>query len=621
MSRLARAGLLAAWTFAAPGAGHAGAPPSFDYLHVRAHEGNATGGHVAIRFGAEVFDFQHADGLVVPRREDARRFQHLYRTLENRSIERSRIAASDETIALLHDAFERRLLAQSRQIEIASALARDVALLEAIEKGAPVAIPVRGAGFFAAAEPGRGAAALDALRERIVRTHGRDWLAQRDATSARALREIALDPPVLAAVAIDPLRYPAAVEPLSRRVEELLAARSAAALLAAPHALRAETLAGDADTSLDDGLRAQLGAWRESLLASATRLAASRRPDWGEAFLLAAARVAAIDASLASGRLVVLDALPASARALRVTARRRALVPALLAEARDDLVRAREQLQTPADLHDAAYVELEAAASRVAALRAVEAGAGTLRVAPGTLLPEGGSPVALEPRPTAGGDAVARALAATRSASAELRSRLADRYGYDLVRRNCVTEIFRTVEMGLREEAGATDAADVERAVREESERRLGGRVDPVAGANFVPFVSSRNVRAEWNVIEQAHLDSAREHAVARDGSFAARLRDSTALTASWYAPSEQAGFFVFFSDSPWPLRPLLGALNLASALLRSGVGLATLPFDRGDGVRQGLDGAFWSVPELVFANVRKGTNEWVPPELRPAAE
>ena len=66
----------------------------FDYLYVRAHEGNASGGHAAIRFGAATFDFQHEAGWLAPRREDSRRFQHTYRALENRSIEVSRTAAT-----------------------------------------------------------------------------------------------------------------------------------------------------------------------------------------------------------------------------------------------------------------------------------------------------------------------------------------------------------------------------------------------------------------------------------------------------------------------------------------------------------------------------------------------
>jgi hypothetical protein len=301
----------------------------------------------------------------------------------------------------------------------------------------------------------------------------------------------------------------------------------------------------------------------------------------------------------------VLDALPDCATRLPATDRRRALAPALLAEAREDLDRARDDFFAGTGFGEAAWSALEAAASRVAALRAFTDGGSELRVAAGTLLPDGSALVPLAPRPDADRAAIARALAATRTAAASLRERLDARYGYDLLDRNCVTEIFRTVELALGAEA----------------EQRLGGRVDPDAGANFVPFVSSRSVRANWSVIDRAHLASAREWALARDDSFATRLRESNAFTATFYEPDDASGFFVFFTDAPWPLRPLLGALNLSGALVRSALGLVALPVDRGDGLRRGLDGALWSVPELFFANVRKGTNDWVAPELRPPAE
>ncbi|HVH20345.1 MAG TPA: hypothetical protein VNF72_18780, partial [Myxococcota bacterium] len=60
-------------------------PASFDYVYIRAHEASASGGHAAIRFGRDTFDFQHVDGWLAVRRENARRFQYSYRTLQNRS--------------------------------------------------------------------------------------------------------------------------------------------------------------------------------------------------------------------------------------------------------------------------------------------------------------------------------------------------------------------------------------------------------------------------------------------------------------------------------------------------------------------------------------------------------
>ena len=101
-----------------------------DYLYIRAHEGSASGGHAAIRFGADTFDFQHEHGgFIALRREDSRRFQHHYRALQNRAIEVSRVEATPETVGLLRETFERRLLAQTRQRALLAELESDAELL------------------------------------------------------------------------------------------------------------------------------------------------------------------------------------------------------------------------------------------------------------------------------------------------------------------------------------------------------------------------------------------------------------------------------------------------------------------------------------------------------------
>ncbi|RIL05680.1 MAG: hypothetical protein DCC71_09555, partial [Proteobacteria bacterium] len=380
--------------------------------------------------------------------------------------------------------------------------------------------------------------------------------------------------------------------------------------------LRGASLARFAAEPLDAAARARIEALRAALLEAAAELTASRRPDWGEAFLLAAARLAALDASLAANRLVLLDAMPAHARRLAVSERRRALVPALLTEARRDLERARDEALAQADWRELAFGALEAAASRVAALEAARDGAAELPVAVGAILPEAFADVLLDVRPASAPGATARALAAARSAERAHRDALAARYGYDLVTRNCVTELFRTIDLALAEQGGvaAAEGGAALRRLRDESERRLGGRVDP--RRSFVPFLSSRAVRAHWRVAETRRLASARQHALARDGSLAAALREAAVATSS-FRPAEGGGFFLLYTDLHWPLRPLFGAVNLAAALARAGVGVLTLPFDGGRGLVSGLDGALWSVPELGFGNVRKGTSEWVPPELR----
>ena len=58
--------------------------------------------------------------------------------------------------------------------------------------------------------------------------------------------------------------------------------------------------------------------------------------------------------------------------------------------------------------------------------------------------------------------------------------------------------------------------------------------------------------------------------------------------------------------------RPVFGAVNLVTGVAASAVGLVTAPFDRGKRLRAGLRGAFFSLPELVFQNIRKGSFQYV---------
>jgi hypothetical protein len=627
LSRLAAALIVsgAICASAASASTPAGAASGFDYLAIRAGEDAASGGHAAIRFGDEVFDFQHDAGLLRPRRSDWARFQHEYRTLQNRSIELTRVAASAETVALLHRAFERRLLAQERQVALHAELQREIVLLEALAPGnaSEPRVAVRGAGFFerdGVAPSGPPPRVLAALRARVAERHGETWLAERRVQAEQRLRGVSLAPIDATRIDVGPLRYPALPDSIARRAEQAQAALFAIDLLERPAPLRADALAAaERARGLPLAAAERLREAQRALLERAAALVASRRPDWGEALLLAMARLAAFEASLDAGRLLVLDALPSQATTLPLTPSRRALLPLLRAEAEAAAAEARARFFAGYGFAEAEWTALEGAESRLAVLLAAEEGAQALPVAPGTLLPERTADAALSIRPLAGGDEIARALAAARRSERLLRAAIAEHYGYDLVTGNCVSELFRTVEAAL---AGA--ARDAERSatdVRAEMERRLGGYVHPVARGNFIPFVSSRAVRSRWRVRERIHLPSYREFHVsalrAGDGAWRARLRESNVFTARFGAPAEKSGFFVFFTDGSRPLRPLLGAVNLAAALARAGVGLVQAPFDGGEGLVDGLEGGLWSIPELLFANVRKGGNDYVPPAQR----
>jgi hypothetical protein len=85
-------------------------------------------------------------------------------------------------------------------------------------------------------------------------------------------------------------------------------------------------------------------------------------------------------------------------------------------------------------------------------------------------------------------------------------------------------------------------------------------------------------------------------------------LRESNVVTSTLYRPQPRDSIFLFFTDDVVPARPLFGAMNLVTGLAASAAGLAMLPADGGEMLWGGLRGALFSLPELIFQNIRKGT-------------
>jgi hypothetical protein len=197
----------------------------------------------------------------------------------------------------------------------------------------------------------------------------------------------------------------------------------------------------------------------------------------------------------------------------------------------------------------------------------------------------------------------ARAEDLARVAEQDMSAQIARLYRYDLVARNCVTEVFDTIDGALgAQRATAEDAARA----------RLGGHVDGRGELNFIPRLSLRSVDRTYRIGEHLTLPSYRKLRVAeleQSGERgAARIRESITLTSTVYRPSLEDGIFLFFTDGPVLPRPLLGGLNLLAASGAAAVGIAALPFDHGAILGAALRGALFSLPELAFVNIRKGS-------------
>jgi hypothetical protein len=575
-----------------------------DYLHVAANEGHSAGGHAAVRIGRNVYHYQHrAPGLLVAVRHDDLDFAWRYGVLQNRTVRVAHLTVSDEVRERLRAGFNRRHLRQRRHLEAGAALRRDAALFADWRRGlAPgERVCVRGAGLFGDAgrrgpSGERAAPALRELARHLTRRHGTGYLQDRLRDGEHALETLA------ASVAAVPTAGAHDLPDVGYRFadahHDLTARLVALRVLADARPVRADVLRrlGPTTPPLGSGEIAWLRRLRARLLHDLARLPDSSRPDWGFPLLLGMARLQAIDASLAGGHLVVLDAFGPEAQVAPD-----ADPPGFareLAEAASNRLTAVRVALADAAADGSAYARLEHAANRhLEQTRALASGA-PVRVAEDPLLPAACARVAGLPEPRA----ARGTLPALHDAAVDLADHwaeaLRERYGYQLTEANCVTEIFATIESTL----GADEAAE------------LTGTRGALA---FIPFVSFDSLvrgaaHAAVDTIPSYRLRRLR--AMQSDApAWLVHLRESSTLTSTLYRRNADDPVFLFFTDDAVLPRPLYGVANLAAGLAQTAAGVVWAPLDGGRMVRLGLRGAGFSLPELAFVNIRKGRMTHVP--------
>jgi hypothetical protein len=187
-------------------------------------------------------------------------------------------------------------------------------------------------------------------------------------------------------------------------------------------------------------------------------------------------------------------------------------------------------------------------------------------------------------------------LAAARRRLHALRGDLRAERRYGLLERNCATGIIETLNASL----GSARSA----------EHALGGRLEAGDGLGFVPFVLFGQVRERLAVTRVERIASYRERRLRaqRDASWLGSIREATTLTSSIYRPRADDTSFLLFTDDVFWARPAFGLVNLGWGLADGLAGVVTAPLDRGRRFRRGFSGAFFSLPELAWVNVRKGS-------------
>ena len=409
----------------------------------------------------------------------------------------------------------------------------------------------------------------------------------------------------------EPGRHPARGYGLRERAGDAQALVEALRILENGASLRPESVVtlSPADFPLNRDTRKMLRGVADRLESDLVDVAGSTREDVGFVLLVGMARLLALERTRDEGRLVVLDVFPDDPMRLAVAeveSRGGDLSP-LVVELRSELLRVREALNARASLRESDYGALEAVANRYREVERSRVTRQDLRFVRERLLPVRSAQVGLAGRDAPPAAQLRQRIEELRSLEFAQLERLDGDHHYNLVAHNCVSELFVQVERGVAEGA---------RSVPEASTMQLGGHVPPGRGFEFIPFLAADAVQASYRVSEVVTTPSYRSRKVAemtdREG-FSAALRESNVLTSTVYERNSLDSAFLFFTEDTVVARPLFGFANLLYGVGATVVGLSVAPFDAGRLLSAGLRGVMWSVPELAFVNVRKGSFFHVP--------
>ncbi len=167
---------------------------------------------------------------------------------------------------------------------------------------------------------------------------------------------------------------------------------------------------------------------------------------------------------------------------------------------------------------------------------------------------------------------------------ADLEALLKREMSYALFTKNCVTE--------LVEELQAVTGASLP----------VG---HPFWSGLFIPFVSERYVDDVLGSGTSYMYRSFRNDLLLAEGS---PVAEASTVTSSHYAYNDRDSFFIFFSEDRPVLRPVFGIVNLFAGTIQTAGGLPYAVFDDGKTLTRGVRGMAFSVTEMAFISVRKGT-------------
>ncbi|WP_246048503.1 hypothetical protein [Leptospira sarikeiensis] len=565
-----------------------------------ANTGQSSGGHSAIRFDDTVIHFQYyPDEIFRVVRESYERFSYSYNTYSNRTGKIARIKISEKNLDKIRTGFEKLALIQFKHLKNLESIRRDISFLKET-KDPSKKVRIKSFGYF---KKGEGSKHTLSLRKELDFTNKPGWLGELRSRLKEEM-SLALEKGKFDLFSHSPEiengQYPFYKEGVSSWFIPRLEKLAVLEILDSGYELDPETIFQSSGNKLSEAEKDKLLSFKNSLKNSILELLKEENSDWGHNTLVDLARFLVLEKSLEDGVPYFLITFPDSVLQISKTtwSEDKKIIQSsseLLLEAAKTF---REERLARENLSEENYISWEDLENRDWELRTGLTRGISIRNTFDRLSPDLLGDF-LFSFPTPNIDKHEEYLKRSENEEEKYYDNLKRFYDFKLITKNCTSEIFDSINLILEEK----EYAEI-----------LGEKINPHTSASFIPFIAYNSVVSRWKVenetVELSHRKSELEklYKSNKGSEWKTYLKESNVFSSSIYKPNPEDPSFVFFTDDVILLRPIYGIVNLGWGLGNFAAGIFTSPFDRGKRVKDGLQTAFFSLPELIFFNIRKGS-------------
>jgi len=574
----------------------------FEYIYVNANSGQSSGGHSAIKFGNWVYHFQYyPDKIFHLVRDPWFDFRYTYNVMENRSLHLTKVQPSKDVVKKLERGFNTYYIVQEKHLNNVELIQREIEFQSLFRNHKLKNFKIKSLGYFS--KYNSKSNAYNKIQDKINSKLGTNFLVRSQNQINQEFWNIQATDLKLNIPSLDSKSFYSLPELMHEKYEKAVQQLSLITILENKLSLKKTSLIKFPKNKDLQPKEIELNLYREFLNQLEDRLIyqlenKDGNPNWAEDCLITLASYLVVFESIEQKTFIFLDTLPNNEEQVNWQIENDALKLAIDTFPLFSNLR-KEIFEDTKEIYMQNFIELQDSANRWIEIQKATSLERAIRNTPNRTLPQKYSEAWISlpfinsiELPKNSIDELQRKLES-------YSSRLNEIYPYHLIFQNCTSEIFVKIS-----EIYSQDTKKIQ--------SDLGKDINPNTSLAFIPFYSSYDVRKNYKSKSISEILSYRRKYVSKrlekENKWWIEYQEDFTPSSTIYKRNENDHYFLFFTDDTFYLRPIYGIFNLGTGLTQTLFGIPMVVLDKGDNLKKGLDGIFFSMPELIFFNIRKGS-------------